>query len=97
MKKSLTIKVMKGRVFDEISASEDVKFCVLMMINATFDSEIIPPSVSSFFLFYTVRTGFLLMSQKRLFLNTSCTQTAPRQNDLNLKIWMYLYLKCMLF
>ena len=74
MKKSLTIKVMKGRVFDEISASEDVKFCVLMMINATFDSEIIPPSVSSFFLFYTVRTGFLLMSQKRLFLNTSGTQ-----------------------
>ena len=46
---------------------------------------------------YTVRTGFILMSQKSLFLSTSCTQNCPEAKRLKFEKLMYLYLKCMLF
>ena len=37
------------------------------------------------------------MSQKRLFLSTSCTQNCPETKRLKFEKLMYLYLKCMLF
>ena len=46
---------------------------------------------------YTVRTGFLLMSQKSLFLITSSTQNNPETKRLKFEKLMCLYLKCMLF
>ena len=46
---------------------------------------------------HTVRAGFLLMSQKRLFLSTSCTQNCPETKRLKFEKLKYLYLKCVLF
>ena len=46
---------------------------------------------------HTVKTGFLLMSQKSLFLSTSCTQNCPETKRLKFEKPMFLYLKCMLF
>ena len=47
--------------------------------------------------FYTVRNGLILMSQKSLFLSTSCTQKCRKTKRLKFEKQMYLYLKCMLF
>ena len=46
---------------------------------------------------YTVRTGFILMSQKSLFLSTSCTQNCPEAKRLKFEKLKYLYLKFMFF
>ena len=46
---------------------------------------------------YTVKTGFLLLRHKSLFLSTSFTQNCPETKRLIFEKLKYLYLKCMLF
>ena len=46
---------------------------------------------------HTVRAGFLLINQKRLFLSTLCNQNCPETKSLQFEKLMYLYLKFVLF
>ena len=46
---------------------------------------------------HTVKTEFLLLRQKCIFLSTSCTQNCPESKRLKFEKLMYLYLKYMLF